>query len=77
MHKSAKATFDSLGVKKIPKIRELEAEYQSLQDEKNDLYPQYRNARDEMRQLLIVQENVHRILDDPAASIIDQHQLNR
>ena len=72
-HKAAKGTFDALNVKKLPKIRELEAEYQALQDEKNDLYPEYRKARGEMRQLLIVQENVHRILDQAEKSDNPHH----
>ena len=62
-HKAAKAAFDALKIKRIPKIRELKEEYDHLQAEKEALERQYRDDRQEMRQLLIVQENVHRILD--------------
>ena len=56
----------ALGVKKLPKVADLNAEYAHLQTEKNALYADYKRDRDEMRQLLIVQENVRRILDtDP------------
>ena len=66
MHRAAKKAFDAMGVKKLPKVAELIAEYESLQSEKNALYTDYKQDRDEMRQLLIVQENVRRILDtDP------------
>ena len=66
MHRAAKKAFDTMGVKKLPKVAELIAEYESLQSEKNALYTDYKQDRDEMRQLLIVQENVRRILDtDP------------
>lgn len=63
MHKAAKKAFDALGVKKAPKIADLNAEYARLQAEKNTLYSDYKRDRDELRQLLIVQENVRRILD--------------
>ena len=63
MHKAAKKAFDALGVKKLPKVANLNAEYARLQTEKNALYADYKRDRDEMRQLLIVQENVRWILD--------------
>ena len=66
MHRAAKKAFDAMGVKKLPKVADLNAEYARLQTEKNALYADYKRDRDEMRQLLIVQENVRRILDtDP------------
>ena len=66
MHRAAKKAFDAMGVKKLPKVADLNAEYESLQSEKNALYANYKRDRAEMRQLLIVQENVRRILDtDP------------
>lgn len=63
MHRAAKKAFDAMGVKKLPKVADLNAEYESLQSEKNALYSDYKRDRAEMRQLLIVQENVRRILD--------------
>ena len=66
MHRAAKKAFDAIGVKKLPKVADLNAEYESLQSEKNALYADYKRDRSDMRQLLIVQENVRRILDtDP------------
>ena len=63
MHRAAKKAFDAMGVKKLPKVADLNAEYENLQSEKNALYADYKQDRAEMRQLLIVQENVRRILD--------------
>ena len=63
IHRAAKKAFDAMGVKKLPKVADLNAEYESLQSEKNALYADYKRDRAEMRQLLIVQENVRRILD--------------
>lgn len=62
-HKAAKAAFDALKIKRIPKIKDLKEEYDQLQTEREGMERQYRADRQEMRQLLIVQENVHRILD--------------
>ena len=62
LHKAAKKAFDSLGVKKIPRVSDLNTEYAALQKEKDALYPQYKKSRDEMRELLIARENVRRYL---------------
>lgn len=65
-HKEAKKVFDSLPSKRIPKMKDIQAEYDRLQEEKTAIDRQYKADKQEMRQLLIVQENVRRILDtDP------------
>lgn len=65
-HKAAKSVFNSLPSKRIPKMKDIQAEYNRLQVEKTAIDQQYKADRQEMRQLLIVQENVWRILDtDP------------
>lgn len=63
IHRAAKKAFDAMGMRKLPKVADLNAEYERLQTEKNALYADYKRDRAEMRQLLIVQENVRRILD--------------
>ena len=70
LHKAAKKAFDSLGVKKIPKVSDLNAEYAALQKEKDALYPQYKKSRDEMRELLIARENVRRYLGTDGQPIV-------
>ncbi len=62
-HREAKKFFNSLPAGKIPKLTEIQKEYNRLQTEKEAVNRQYRADRQEMRQLLIVQENVRRILD--------------
>ena len=47
----------------MPKVKELNAEYAALLGEKKKLYPDYRRARDEMRELLTVKANVDRLLN--------------
>lgn len=42
-HQAAKNAFDEMGVKKLPKVRELRAEYAKLLEEKKKTYAEYRN----------------------------------
>ena len=49
-------------MKKLPTVRSLQAEYAALMAEKKSAYADYRTARDEMRELLTVRENVDRLL---------------
>ena len=62
LHKAAKKAFDELGVKQIPTVKSLQAEYAQLLDEKKKVYGEYRQTRDEMRELLTVKANVDRLL---------------
>ena len=63
LHQAAKAFFDKQGLKKLPKVKDLNAEYTALLSEKKKLYPEYRRARDEMRELLTVKANIDRLLN--------------
>ena len=62
LHKAAKKSFDELGVKKLPTVKSLQAEYAALLAEKKAAYADYRKARDEMKELLTVKTNVNRLL---------------
>lgn len=62
LHKAAKKAFDELGVKKLPAFKSLQAEYAELLAEKKDAYTDYRKARDEMKELLVVKSNIDRLL---------------
>lgn len=62
LHKAAKKAFDELGLKKIPTVKSLQAEYAKLLEEKKKAYGEYRQSRDEMRELLTVKANVDRLL---------------
>ena len=50
-------------VKKLPKVKELEAEYARLLEEKKKTYAEYRRSREEMRELLTAKVNVDRLLN--------------
>ena len=58
LHRAAKATFDEAGLKKLPKVKELNTEYSTLLSQKKAAYPAYRKARDEMQELMKAQKNV-------------------
>ena len=58
LHKAAKAAFDEASLKKLPKVKELDAEYAALLLQKKAAYPAYRKARDKMQELKKAQKNV-------------------
>ena len=62
LHKAAKNAFDELGLKKLPTVKALQAEYAELFAEKKAAYAEYRAARDEMKALVIHRANVEQIL---------------
>ena len=62
LHQAAKKYFDGLGLKKLPTVKSLQAEYAALMAEKKSAYADYRKARDEMRELLTVKANVDRLM---------------
>ncbi|MCD8380680.1 MAG: hypothetical protein LUC95_10290 [Lachnospiraceae bacterium] len=46
-----KNAFDQLGVKKLPKVKDLSAEYAQVLTEKKSIYAEYRTARSEIRSI--------------------------
>ena len=58
IHKAAKKAFDELGVKRIPKVKDLNAEYARLMAEKKQTFAEYRKTRDEVKEYLVVRENI-------------------
>ena len=62
LHQAAKKHFDSLGLKKLPTVKALNAEYAKLLAEKKAAYGDYRPAKEEMRELLTAKANIDRIL---------------
>ena len=63
LHQAAKNAFDDMGVKKLPKVKELQTEYAQLLEEKKKTYAEYRRSREEMRELLAAKANVDRLLN--------------
>jgi len=64
LHKAAKDAFDELGVKKLPTMKSLNAEYAELLSEKKAAYAEYRQVKTEMRELLAAKQNVDMLLGE-------------
>ena len=62
LHKAAKQAFDDLGIKKLPTVKSLQAEYATLLEGKKKDYAEYRRSREEMRELLAAKANVDRLM---------------
>ena len=73
LHKAAKAAFDEAGMKKLPKVKEMDAEYAELLIKKKAAYPDYRKARDEMQQLMKAQKNVELFFAEDKSNLRPQH----
>ena len=62
LHKAAKKAFDEWNLRKLPTVKNLNAEYTDLVKQKKTLYAEYSVVRSEMRELLIHKSNVEKIL---------------
>jgi len=69
LHQAAKKAFDALGLKKLPTVASLRADYAEQLAEKKTAYREYRQTREEMRELLVVKANVDRLLNIPDRSL--------
>ena len=64
LHRAAKQFFDEQGLKKLPTVKSLQAEYAQLLSKKKAMYANYQKAREEMRSLQTAKANVDRILGE-------------
>ncbi len=64
LHQAAKKFFDESGLKKLPTVRSLQAEYAALLAEKKAAYADFRKAREDMKELLTVRANVQKLMGD-------------
>ena len=58
LHKAAKAAFDELGIKKLPKVKELSVEYEQVLEAKKAAYAEYRQVKKETQEFWIAQRNI-------------------
>ena len=61
-HEAARAAFDALDGKPIPKVAQLSEEYAALLAEKKECYEEYKSVRKEMIDYQTAKQNVDRIL---------------
>ena len=72
LHKASKKAFDELGVRKIPKVKELSAEYAEILSGKKATYAEYRKVRDEAQELIIAERNIASLYETDAKE--QEHQ---
>ena len=65
LHKAAKKHFDSLGLKKLPTMNMLKQEYAILSAENKKLYPEQKQARAKMIEILMAKQNTDMVLGQP------------
>ena len=58
LHKAAKTAFDELGIKKLPRVKELSLEYEQVLEAKKATYAEYRQVKKEMQEYWIAQRNI-------------------
>lgn len=77
LHKAAKKAFDELGVKTLPTIKALQAEYAERLTEKKKAYAKYVVTRKEMKELLTAKANIDKLLGDEREQKESKRELNR
>lgn len=68
LHREAKRYFNEHGIEKLPKVKDLSAEFSALVAEKREAYAEYRAIRDEHRELLVHRHNVEMFLGEEKSS---------
>ena len=63
LHEAAKRAFDAQGVKNLPTVKALQAEYSALLDKKKTAYEDYKRLRQENQELQAVKSNVDSLLN--------------
>ena len=66
LHKAAKEVFNEQKLKKLPRVRDLNAEYAQLLDHKKKTYAEYRQQKNQMQDWLTAQKIVQVMLDEKA-----------
>lgn len=63
IHKASKAAFDELGVRKLPRVKDLSIEYAEVLAAKKQAYAEYRLVKNDAQELLIAQQNIASLYD--------------
>ena len=77
LHQAARAAFQSLGRKKLPAIRELRQEYVALIAKKKEAYKEYRQAKRDMQDYLMVRHNVEQFYGEDLKKEREQAKRQR
>lgn len=63
IHQAAKKHFNQLGLTKLPSVKTLREQYADLLAQKRKAYAEYKQAREEMKELYNVKSNVSQLLN--------------
>lgn len=74
LHKAAKEAFNERNLKKLPCIRDLNAEYAQLLERKKKNYAEYRQQKAQMQDWLMAQKIVSVMLDDKEQKQTEIHR---
>ena len=74
LHKAAKEAFNERNLKKLPRIRDLNAEYAQLLERKKKNYAEYRQQKAQMQDWLMAQKIVSVMLDDKEQEPTEIHR---
>lgn len=77
IHKAAKQAFDELKLEKLPTVKTLQERYAALEAERKTAYSSYRQAREDMRNLLTAKANVDRLLSYDARKTEKEKEQER
>ena len=76
-HRAAMSYFNAHGITKLPKMKDLNAEFEKLAAEKRAAYAEYRAIRDEHRELLVHRHNVEVFLGEEKRAASHQDRGER
>ncbi len=76
LHRAAKKAFDALEGSRLPTVKEINAEFETLRRQKGKLYGEYQQAKKERAELLTIRANLELILDRSQHEIEQEAQRN-
>lgn len=80
LHKAAKNAFDELHLKKLPKIKDLSAEYAEILAEKKKLYGEYRQVKKDMQEIQRAKYDIDQFLksdEEQKKERVRKHNITR
>lgn len=80
LHKAAKNAFDELHLKKLPKVKDLSAEYAEILAEKKKLYGKYRQVKKDMQEIQRAKYDIDQFLksdEEQKKERVRKHNITR
>lgn len=80
LHKAAKNAFDEFHLKKLPKVKDLSAEYAEILAEKKKLYGEYRQVKKDMQEIQRAKYDIDQFLksdEEQKKERVRKHNITR